>query len=386
MMSSDTNVPASDENDVTVSVVIPALNEEQTIGPCIQAIKRAFREHDLKGEIIVADSSTDRTPDIARSMGAIVVHPEERGYGNAYLTGFRYARGEYIVMGDADNTYDFSNLSGLIDPLRKNADLVIGSRFSGEIQPGAMTWLHQYIGNPFLTWLLNRVCHTNFTDAHSGFRAIRRDALERLNLTSPGMEFALEMLVAATRAHLRVTEVPNHYAPRQTPSKLHSFADGWRHVRFILLLEPIPFFAVPGLIFAIIGFILIGLLAMGTVELHTHSIILGGFLLVGGTQALLTGALVNVYSVIHGYGERGRITEKILEYHNLERLLLLGGVLIAVGTIIGAFIITEWIQSGYGSLSQIANAIISLSSISIGIQIIFFAIFVSMMRMNLPES
>ncbi len=385
-MSPDTKVPAPEGYEGMVSVVLPAMNEEQTIGRCIQAIQRAFQAHGMKGEIIVADSSTDRTPEIARSMGAIVVHPEERGYGNAYLTGFRCARGAYIVIGDADDTYDFSELPALVDPLRKNADLVIGSRFSGEIQPGAMTWLHQYLGNPILTWLLNRIFHTNFTDTHSGFRAIRREALEQLNLCSPGMEFASEMLVAATRAHLRIEEVPIHYAPRQTPSKLHSFADGWRHVRFIMLLEPIQFFVVPGLIFAVIGIVLIGLLAMGTVEAHTHSIILGGFLLVGGTQALLSGALVNVYSVIHGYGVRGRFTDTILKYHNLERLLLLGGVLIAVGIIIGFSIITEWIQSGYGSLSQIVNAIISLSSISIGIQIIFFAIFVSMMRMNLAES
>jgi len=369
-----------------LSVVLPAMNEEQTIGPCIQAIQRVFQEQNLKGEIIVADSSTDRTPDIARSMGAVVVHPVERGYGNAYLAGFKKALGDYIVIGDADGTYDFSEIPVLIAPLQEGADLVIGSRFLGEIRPGAMTWLHQYIGNPFLTWLLNRIFHTKFTDTHSGFRAIRREALERLNLNSPGMEFASEMLVAANRAHLRMTEVPIHYAPRQTPSHLHSFADGWRHVRFILLLEPIPFFVIPGLIFAIIGIALISLLALGGTEAHIHTLILGGFLLVGGMQALITGALVNVYSVIHGYGVRGRVTEKILQYHNLERLLVAGGILIGIGIIIGIFIIAEWIQSGYGSLSQIANAIISLSSISIGVQIIFFAIFVSMMRLNLAES
>lgn len=385
-MSTHKEVPPPEGCEATVSVILPAMNEEQTIGTCIQAIQHAFLERGMKGEIIVADSSTDRTPNIARSMGAIVVHPEERGYGNAYLTGFRCARGAYIVIGDADGTYDFSELPSLVDPLRKGADFVIGSRFAGEIKPGAMTWLHQYIGNPLLTWLLNRIFRTNFTDTHSGFRAIRREALERLNLCSPGMEFASEMLVAATRAHLHIEEVPIHYAPRKTPSKLHSFADGWRHVRFIMLLEPIQFFVVPGLIFALIGIALIGLLAMGPVEAHAHSIILGGFLLVGGFQAFLTGALVDVYSVIHGYGVRGKFTDTILKYHNLERLLFLGGVLIAVGIVIGFSIITEWIQSGYGSLSQIANAIISLSSISIGIQIIFFAIFVSMMRMNLAES
>jgi glycosyltransferase involved in cell wall biosynthesis len=384
-MNHEGDQPAVREIKGTVSVVLPSLNEEQTIGPCILAIQQAFQKHGISGEIIVSDSSTDRTPEIARSLGAVVVHPGERGYGNAYLAGFGRARGDFVVMGDADGTYDFSELPALVSPLSDGADLVIGSRFAGKMDPGSMTWLHRYIGNPLLTWLLNRIFHTQFTDTHSGYRAIRREALERLHLRSSGMEFASEMLVAANREHLRIEEVPIHYHPRKTPSNLHSFADGWRHVRFILLLKPIPFIAVPGLIFALIGIALISLLALGA-ETHEHSIILGGFLLVAGVQAFLTGAMIDVYSVIHGYGERSRITDIILRYHNLERFLVLGGLVILLGIVLGFSIITEWIQSGYGSLSEIANAILSLAGISVGVQIIFFAIFVSMMRMNLPES
>jgi glycosyltransferase involved in cell wall biosynthesis len=385
-MNLERDLSSSDKFGGSVSVVLPSMNEELTIGPCIQAIQQAFRVYGLNGEIIVADSSTDQTPEIARAMGAAVVHPAARGYGNAYLTGFGQAKGEYVVMGDADGTYDFSELGALVTPLKGGADLVIGSRFTGGMDPGAMTWLHRYIGNPFLTWLLNRIFRTHFTDTHSGYRAIRRDALERLHLTSIGMEFASEMLVAANREHLRITEVPIHYHPRQTPSKLHSFADGWRHVRFILLLRPIPFIAIPGLIFTVIGIALLSLLALGAAESHAHTVILGGFLLVAGVQALLTGAMINVYSVIHGYETRSSTTDFILRYHNLERLLLFGCLLILIGIILGFSIITQWIQSGYGSLTQIANAIISLSGISIGVQVIFFAIFISMMRMNLPES
>ncbi len=385
-MNHEGDQPAPAGMKGTVSVVLPSLNEEQTIGPCIQAIQQAFRENGISGEIIVADSSTDRTPEIARSLGAVVIHPGARGYGNAYIAGFGRARGDYVVMGDADGTYDFSELPALVSPLSRGADLVIGSRFTGKMDPGSMTWLHRYIGNPLLTWLLNRIFHTQFTDTHSGYRAIRREALERLRLTSSGMEFASEMLVAANREHLRIEEVPIHYHPRKSPSNLHSFADGWRHVRFILLLKPIPFIAVPGLIFALIGIALISLLALGSAETHAHTVILGGFLLVAGVQAFLTGAMIDVYSEIHGYGERSRVTEVILRYHNLERFLLLGGLLILLGIVLGFSIISEWIQSGYGSLSEIANAILSLAGISIGVQIIFFAIFVSMMRMNLPES
>ena len=233
-----------------LSVILPSLNEETTIGICIRKIQKVFGDLGVSGEIIVSDSSTDHTPEIAREVGAVVVHPSHRGYGFAYLEAFVQARGKYIVIGDADNTYDFLELPLLVKELEKGADLVIGSRFAGELKKGSMTPLHQYIGNPLLTWVLNRVFHTKFSDAHSGYRAIRADALNKLNLQSWGMEFASEMLIKASREGLTITEVPITYYPRETPSKLDSFSDGWRHLRFILLLKPIPFLTIPGIIFA----------------------------------------------------------------------------------------------------------------------------------------
>ena len=182
--------------------------------------------------------------------------PEKSGYGNAYLTGFKHARGRYIVMGDADNTYDFLEIPKLLAPLKNGADFVIGSRFKGTIHKGSMDGLHRYIGNPVLTWMLNFIFHTHYSDTHSGFRAITREALDRLPLTTGGMEFASEMLVMASKERLRIEEVPISYYPRLTPSKLHSFADGWRHIRFVLLMKPLPFIAVPGFLFSVVGILL----------------------------------------------------------------------------------------------------------------------------------
>ncbi len=187
------------EHPVIVSVILPALNEERTIADCIRKIQVVFLENSIDGEILVADSSTDKTADIARSLGATVLYPEKTGYGNAYLAAFRHARGRYIIMGDADDTYDFSEIPRLLAPLDAGADFVIGSRFKGTIRPGSMTPLHQYIGNPLLTWMINVIFVTEYSDTHSGFRAITREALDRLTLTTGGMEFASEMLVMAAK-------------------------------------------------------------------------------------------------------------------------------------------------------------------------------------------
>ena len=370
---------------IEVSVLLPALNEEVTIDTCIKKIKKVFFEKNISGEIIVLDSSSDRTGMIARNNGAIVIRPAKSGYGNAYLEGFRHAKGRYIVMGDADNTYNFFDIPRFIELLRTGvADLVIGSRFKGMIIPHSMAPLHRYIGNPLLTTMLNFVFHTNFSDSHSGFRGIRRSALEKLNLTSGGMEFASEMLIQSARYRLTVAEIPITYYPRVSPSKLHSFADGWRHVRFILLVRPIPFLALPGIFFAFIGFALMGIFFLtGDIETsHLHSFILSAFLLLGGVQGVFTGILISTYSTVHGYQERTRFMKKIMNYHSLEKFLIAGGSSIFFGVVIGAYIIHTWFASQFGTLSQISTAIVALLLIIIGMEIIFFSIFTSMMLLN----
>ena len=375
---------SSPDTTIDVSVILPALNEAVTIGTCIEKIRKVFLEKDICGEIIVMDSSTDATGTIAKNLGATVIRPVKGGYGNAYLEGFSHAKGTYIVMGDADNTYDFFDIPRLIEPLKKGADLVVGSRFKGEIKPGSMTPLHRYIGNPVLTKMLNFVFSTSFSDSHSGFRAIRRSALEQLNLTSGGMEFASEMLIRASEKGLITAEVPITYSPRVSPSKLHSFADGWRHIRFVLLMRPVPFLAFPGIFFAFIGFILMGVFYVtGDIEVsHLHSFILGALLLMGGAQGVFMGILISTYSIIHGYREKSWFMKKIMDYHSLEKFLIAGGVFIFLGILIGASIIYQWFASRFGELSQISTAIVALLLIIIGMEVLFFSIFTSMMLLN----
>jgi glycosyltransferase involved in cell wall biosynthesis len=367
-----------------ISIILPAMNEEKTIGNCIERIREGLARCDLTAEIVVSDSSSDRTPEIALSMGARVVHPVNRGYGNAYLEGFRQSRGDIIVIGDSDGTYDFSELPRLVAPLFKGADMVVGSRFRGTIEKGSMPALHYYLGNPLLTKILNLAFNTHYSDTHSGFRAIKRSAWESLNLRSTGMEFASEMLVMASIRGLRVEEVPISYNPRIAPSKLHSFADGWRHLRFLFLLKPIPFLAVPGLLFSVLGMMLMGIFSLyGDVnQLHLNTFILGAFFLIGGVQFLLTALSIKTYSVVHGYDRMEGVAKFLMNYYNLEKMLVVGGILILAGILIGSVIVADWISTGYGVLNQFSQAVIALLLTIIGLQVILTSIFVSMMLLN----
>jgi len=370
--------------ELEVSVILAALDEERTIGECIKKIQKVFHDNAINGEIVVADSSSDQTGIIAESLGARVIRPERSGYGNAYLTGFRHARGRYIVMGDADNTYDFLEIPKLLAPLKNSADFVIGSRFKGTIHKGSMDGLHRYIGNPVLTWMLNFIFHTRYSDTHSGFRAITREALDRLPLTTGGMEFASEMLVMASKEKLRIKEVPISYYPRLTPSKLHSFADGWRHIRFVLLMKPLPFIAVPGLLFSVVGILLMAFFSInGDIESsHLHTFILGAILVIGGIQVVLWGFLMKTYSVIHGYEKKQGFIELLMKYHSLEIFLVLGFLSIFAGILLGFNIFLHWVLTDFGFLSEISTAIFSLVLIVCGLQIFLFAVFQSMMLLN----
>jgi glycosyltransferase involved in cell wall biosynthesis len=370
--------------ELDVSVILPSLDEERTISACITKIQKVFHENAIKGEIVVADSSSDQTGTIAKSLGARVIRPEKSGYGNAYLTAFKHAKGRYIVMGDADNTYDFLEIPKLLAPLKNGADFVIGSRFKGTIHKGSMDGLHRYIGNPVLTWMLNFIFHTHYSDTHSGFRAITHEALDRLPLTTGGMEFASEMLVMASKERLLIEEVPISYYPRQTPSKLHSFADGWRHIRFVLLMKPLPFIAVPGFLFTLVGILLMVFFSIkGDIESsHLHTFILGAILVIGGIQVVLSGFLMKTYSVIHGYEKKQGFIETLMKYHSLEIFLILGFFLISVGILLGLNIFLQWISTNFGLISEISTAILSLVFIVSGIQIFLFAVFQSMMLLN----
>ena len=220
--------------EIEVSVVLPCRNERETIGICIKKIKEIFKNNCINGEIIVSDSSNDGSDKIAKILGAMVIKHDKKGYGNAYLEVFKYINGKYIIIGDADNTYDFLEIPKFLDSLNQGYDFVIGSRLRGEILPGSMKWLHQYVGNPMLNAIFNLLFKTSLSDTHCGFRAFRKEVLDKLNLKHTGMEFALEMLTKVVKNNFRIKEIPITYYPREGISKLNSFRDGFRHLGFML--------------------------------------------------------------------------------------------------------------------------------------------------------
>jgi glycosyltransferase involved in cell wall biosynthesis len=368
----------------SLSIVMPSMNEEETIRICIEKAQSLFKKYGIEGEIIVADNSSDRTAEIATSMGAKVIGPI-KGYGNAYLKGLAEAKGEYIAIADADNTYDLLELDKFLDPLLAGeADFVIGSRLKGNIKKGAMPWLHQYIGNPLLTGILNFLFKTKISDAHCGMRAFTKEALEKMNLKTHGMELASEMVIEAAKSGLRIKEVPITYYSRRTPSKLRSFQDGWRHVRFMMLYQPVPFLYLPGAFVFILGFIITTslLLTDDAAYNRLHSFILGSMLLIIGGQTLATGGYMKTYGMIHGIYRDDKKGKKLLSYHSLEKELLGGSLILGSGLILGLKVAYTWISSGYGSLEEIESAVISMVLAAVGIQLIFAAIFVSVMLLE----
>lgn len=380
--------PADDATDLTpmISVVMPCLNEEETIGRCVEKALRGLENVGLPGEVIVADNgSTDRSVEIAEAGGARVIHVPRQGYGNAYLAGFAAARGRYLVMGDSDDTYDFTELGRLIEPLQSEAhDYVLGSRFRGQILPGAMPWLHQYLGNPVLTWMLNRLFRLNVSDAHSGMRAFTRDAYDRMRVQSTGMEFASELIVNAARAGLRVTEVPITYYPRGGESKLRSFRDGWRHLRFMLLRSPDWVFLAPGLLLLAVGLLMIVALTPGPLPLaghewDVHALILGCLCAVLGVQVLTMGLSAKAYAYRRWPDARDGIILKFYRHFTLERGLLLGIAAFCVGFAINAAILWVWLDRNMGPLDATRPAVAAATLMIVGTQIFFSSFLLSIL-------
>nr|WP_243687913.1 glycosyltransferase family 2 protein [Methanobacterium formicicum] len=280
----------------------------------VQCPSKKLNDIGLETEIVVVDNaSTDNTSKEASEAGARVVLETNRGYGNAYLRGFKEATGDIMVMGDADGTYPFDEMVEFIQPILKgDAEFVMGSRLKGDIRPGAMPALHKYIGNPFLTWVLNVLFHTGISDAHCGMRAMTKEAWGKLNLKTNGMEFASEMVIEASRQKLRIAEIPITYYPREGESKLSSFSDGWRHLRFMMLYRPGPFLLIPGVIALIFGAALTLLVWIQGIS-RMHSLILGGILVLTGYQLLLSWFYFGAFGATYGYSSSSGIKKKIDE-------------------------------------------------------------------------
>jgi glycosyltransferase involved in cell wall biosynthesis len=374
-----------DRSTPLVSVVIPCLNEAENIEECVTAALDAMRKMDVAGEVVVADNnSEDDSALIAERAGARVIVEKRRGYGSAYLAGFAASRGRYIVMADADLTYDFNEIPRFVDELEKGAEMVIGDRMDN-IHPGAMPWLHQYIGNPILTGLLNLFFRTGISDAHCGMRALRRDVLPRLDLRTTGMEFASEMVIRASKEKLKIAEFPIEYHPRGGESKLSSFRDGWRHLRFLLVHSPNHLFIVPGTVLAGFGALVIlitesGLNLFGRAW-GVHAIIGGSLLMIIGTQVLALGLCAHAYGT-YFMGERDPWFDRMRSRFRLEHGLLLGGFFVLVGIVLGAIILVSWISHGFGSLSYERLAVVAASVLIVGIQIFFSSFLLSILGLR----
>jgi glycosyltransferase involved in cell wall biosynthesis len=371
-----------------VSVVMPCLNEEQTIGACVAKAMGAFKRLGLRGEVIVCDNgSTDRSAEIAARFGARVVQERRRGYGSAYLRAIAETRAELIVMGDSDDTYDFADLEPFLKPLREGYDMVMGSRYSGKILPGAMTFSHRYIGNPLLSLVVNLFFGAGISDMLCGMRSFTKTAYRSMGLQMTGMEFASEMVVNAGRAHLKIAEVPITYHPRLGESKLETWKDGWRYLRFMLLYSPTHLFLLPGLMLFVPGLALLlaqlpGPFFIGGQGFYIHFMILGSLMTILGYQVLTLGLYAKSYALSIGVLRQDRAFSFLSRYYSLERGLWTGFLLFVVGTVVDAWILVHWIHSNFGALDAMRPALLASTLMVVGAQTMFSSFFLSLLSIR----
>jgi glycosyltransferase involved in cell wall biosynthesis len=383
----ESTILADEPRDQTllISVVIPCLNEAENIEQCVAMALRAMELAAIPGEVIVADNgSEDGSAELAQLAGAHVVHEPLRGYGSAYLAGFAAAHGQYIVMADADLTYDFNEIPRFLAELEDGGDMIIGDRMSN-IQPGAMPWHHRYIGNPLLSRFLNLLFHTGVSDAHCGMRAFRRDHLERLDLRTTGMEFASEMVVRAAKAKLDIRQLPIEYHPRGGESKLSSFRDGWRHLRFLILHSPNHLFILPGTVISATG-ALISLMVLAHLNVFgrqwdVHTLIGGSLLLIVGAQIVSLGLCAHAYAT-YFMGEHDPWFDRMRLRFRLEHGLMLGGAVTTLGLAMVLAIVVDWVGHGLGSLSQERVAIVAATLMVLGLQIAFSSFLLSILGLR----
>jgi len=376
--------------EIEVSVILPCLNEEETIGICIRKATECFKKNSICGEVIVVDNgSTDSSMEKAKSEGAQLIFEKNRGYGSALRTGIESAHGKYIVIGDADDTYDFLEIDKFVDLLRKGYDLVIGSRFKGKILRGAMSWSHRYIGNPILSGMLNLFFHGKISDAHCGLRAFTKQAYQRMDLRTTGMEFASEMVIHALKRNLKISEIPIIYHPRKGESKLSSFRDAWRHIRFMLLYSPNYLFLLPASLIFLFGITLLVRLLLGPIWLFgrfwdIHVMVFSSIITILGWQVLNLGLCAKMYAYHIGLELTG-FTQKIIKMFSLEKALLLGGIISLIGLGFSLYVFIVWAKAGFGELAQVKTAIVSLTLIAMGVGTIFSSFLVSMLEIKYLE-
>jgi glycosyltransferase involved in cell wall biosynthesis len=381
---------ASERSLIEVSVVIPCLNEAQTIAFCVDKALGAFRDMGIAGEVVVSDNgSNDGSIEIAEAHSARVVHASVKGYGSALRTGIKKAQGQFIILGDADGSHDFAEIPRFIAKWRQGYEFVIGNRFTGEIKDGAMSWHHRHLGTPVLTAILNLFFSAGVSDINCGMRGMTKELAAQLNFRTNGMEFASESLVKAANSGARIAEVPITMWPdrRGRPPHLRSFRDGWRHLRFIMLSAPNWLFLLPGgLLMALgIGFVLWllpGPMFAGRVELDTNTMSLAIMLVLLGMHIFSIGLFVKVFCYTEKLARGQRTLVRWLKRLRLEHGLLLGAALTSVGFLGDAIVFWHWAANGFGHLYWVRVVFFSSLSFFLGIEVIFSSVFLSMLGIS----
>jgi glycosyltransferase involved in cell wall biosynthesis len=381
------------DDDVELTILMPCLNESATVGTCVEHARTFLTANGIRGEVLVADNgSTDGSQDIARAAGARVVTVPVRGYGAALIAGIDAARGTYVAMGDADDSYDFGSLGPFLERLRQGDDLVMGNRFAGGIAPGAMPALHKYIGNPVLSFVGRLLFRVPVEDFHCGLRAFRRDAIQHLQLRTEGMEFASEMVVKARLAELVISEQPTSLRPdgRNRPPHLRSWRDGWRHLRFLLLYSPRWLFLYPGLAIAVVGLLATTALTIGPVQVDSVGFDIGTLLFaialtVVGYQGVIFAALSHVYALHEGFLPLHPRYQGWLGRVNLERSIAAGAAILLLGLVFSGISLYQWSTAGFGTLSpgdSVRAAAPGALGLILGSQTLMFGLFLSLLRIR----
>jgi glycosyltransferase involved in cell wall biosynthesis len=382
-----------------LTILMPCLNEAETLAVCIKKAKDYLAREGIAGEVLISDNgSTDGSQKIATDLGARVVHAPERGYGAALINGIAHARGRFIIMGDSDDSYDFSSLGPYVEKLREGYDLVMGNRFRGGIDPGAMPFLHRYLGTPVLTFLGRLFFNVPAGDYNCGLRGFSRDAIRALGLRSTGMEFASEMIVKAGLNRLKIAEVPTRLAKdgRSRPPHLKTWRDGWRHLRFLLMHTPRFLFVYPGLILILLGALAAGLVLPGPlliapgVTLDVHTLVVAAFMIVCGVQLVMTGAIARRYATKAGFVPQGRGPwSNWIDKLTLEPLLIAGGFFALAGLIGMVWAFSAWGATDFGALDYtVAMRLLvpSAAAAAVGLQLFFSAFLMSILDIPVVQT
>ncbi|MDA3880704.1 MAG: glycosyltransferase family 2 protein [Prolixibacteraceae bacterium] len=378
---------------IELTILMPCLNEEETLGTCIKKAQKSIAELQLNAEILIADNgSTDMSVEIAKCFGARVINVEEKGYGNALLSGIENAKGDYIIMGDSDDSYDFSNLHPFIEKLRAGYELVMGNRFKGGIEKKAMPFMHKYLGNPVLSSVGRLFFKIPVNDFHCGLRGFNRSAINKIGLCTTGMEFASEMVVKSSIHRLKITEVPTKLYPdgRSKPPHLRTWNDGWRHLRFLLLYSPKWLFLYPGIIMSLLGIVLTiilfaGPVSIGKVTFDIHTMLYSSMMVIAGLQVIAFYFQAKIVAIYAGLQKDNGWLQYFKQYFSLEKGIICGGMMLLAGISLTIYSITIWKSNAFGNLdpSQVFRWVIpSVSSVIVGIGLIFNSFFMSTLTLK----